>query len=740
MSKKEGARPCQGSGSNTKTETRAARVAEVEADVASVGYQPWDNPAEVTVSPMTLCSDKSISVFDTGATHNVFNDRSRFITLRPTAEIPVKMADGTRGGVIVGVGTAEIESATDGGDRILLRQVYLCENLKHSLVSGVAIYDDGMQFGTDKSGLFIARKDGRKIYAGQVGRKWVLRVCDTGISGLASDSYMLWHQRFGHPSERILLEMVSRQSCHGLPERLGATVPCETCANAKSTKTSSLGSTLRTVERPLQLVVADLCGPFQERSIGGAAYFLQIRDVYSTYVKVYTIVNKYDVSGLVKRYIAESERLTGFKVAVWRNDCGGEFLNTELQEHLQKLGISLEKTIRYFHEQAGVVERSNRTIQSIMRCILFGSDLPKTFWSMAVASAAYLHNRTVSTNTDGRTPQELFLKIKPQVDNLRVFGSWAFVHVPVERRKKLDDRAIKMRFFGYLAGSKGWKFWNPIDNGFTESAHAKWLTEEGGDSVQLIDGSSRSEPVPDRPNSISKLLNRLECEEDGLLEALEVSYDLMDESISKVIRDQDGMVRDVMAMAAGISQKLPRTYNAAMKSDESDLWQAACQREIDMLRSMGVWEEVDLPDGKRAVSSKWVFNCKCNANGAVVKYKARFVVRGFDQREGIDFQETFAPTARFASLMIMFSIYVKKRWHVRGFDVVSAYPHSPIDEELYVEPAQGFPCKSGKNVLLLKKALYGTKQAARCWWKFFSKVLIGMGCAFCASDQSLYVL
>lgn len=272
--------------------------------------------------------------------------------------------------------------------------------------------------------------------------------------------------------------------------------------------------------------MADLCGPFQERSIGGAAYFLQIRDVYSTYVKVYTIVNKYDVTGLVKRYIAESERLTGFKVVIWRNDGGGEFLNTELQSHLQALGITVEKTIPYFHEQAGVVERSNRTIQSIMRCILFGSDLPKTFWSMAVASAAYLHNRTVNTNTGTKTPQELFLGSRPQVNNLRVFGTWAFVHVPVERSKKLDDRAVKMRFVGYLPQSKGWKFWNPVNNTFTESAHAKWLTEKV-ESELHDEGTSRTEPVPDRPSTISKLLNAIDVGEEELLEALEVSYDLM---------------------------------------------------------------------------------------------------------------------------------------------------------------------------------------------------------------------
>lgn len=77
---------------------------------------------------------------------------------------------------------------------------------------------------------------------------------------------------------------------------------------------------------------------------------------------------------------------------------------------------------------------------------------------------------------------------------------------------------------------------------------------------------------------------------------------------------------------------------------------------------------------------------------------------------------------------------------VAHVDFLSAYPHSPIDEELYIEVAQGFPCKNSTHMLRLKKALYGTKQAAWCWWKLFSKVLVGIGCTFCSSDQSRYVL
>lgn len=81
-----------------------------------------------------------------------------------------------------------------------------------------------------------------------------------------------------------------------------------------------------------------------------------------------------------------------------------------------------------------------------------------------------------------------------------------------------------------------------------------------------------------------------------------------------------------MGIAAGISQKLPRTYNVAMKSNKSELWDAACKGEIMMLILMEVWEEVPLPAGKQVVSSKWVFNLKCEINSVVIKHKELFVV------------------------------------------------------------------------------------------------------------------
>lgn len=172
----------------------------------------------------------------------------------------------------------------------------------------------------------------------------------------------MWHRRLGHPNDRVLRSLVKSDACHDLPESIVPTVPCEVCADAKSTKSLAIGPSFRTHDRILHLVVAHLCGPFQEKSVGGAQYFIQIRDVFSTFVRVTPLINKYDAAGVIKKYVAEVERLTGERIVYWRNDGGGEFLNKELESFFTSHGISLEKTIRYFHEQAGVIERSQRTI------------------------------------------------------------------------------------------------------------------------------------------------------------------------------------------------------------------------------------------------------------------------------------------------------------------------------------------------------------------------------------------
>lgn len=182
---------------------------------------------------------------------------------------------------------------------------------------------------------------------------------------------------------------------------------------------------------------------------------------------------------------------------------GGEFVNKSLKKYFSDKGISVQTSMPYAHEQNGIIERSNRTVQATMRVLLRDSGMAKTFWGLAMLTGTYLLNRTPNVNTKGKTPHEQFFGMVPQADHLRVFGSWAFVHVPQERRKKLDDRAVKCRFVGYVAGMKGWKFWNLITNSFLISSHARWLDEK----EQSITATSLPIPDPKSASSVDKILH-----------------------------------------------------------------------------------------------------------------------------------------------------------------------------------------------------------------------------------------
>jgi hypothetical protein len=136
------------------------------------------------------------------------------------------------------------------------------------------------------------------------------------------------------------------------------------------------------------------------------------------------------------------------------------------------------------------------------------------------------------------------------------------------------------------------------------------------------------------------------------------------------------------------------------------------QSEIDAVEKNCTWELADLPRGHSVITLKWVFKLKRDESGAIVKHKARLVARGFVQREGIDFDDTFAPVAGMESVRLLFALAAQESWRVHHMDVKSAFLNGDLKEEVYVHQPPGFtiPGKEGK-VLCLRKALYGLRQA-----------------------------
>src|SRR6266702_6193689 len=141
---------------------------------------------------------------------------------------------------------------------------------------------------------------------------------------------------------------------------------------------------------------------------------------------------------------------------------------------------------------------------------------------------------------------------------------------------------------------------------------------------------------------------------------------------------------------------------------------------------MGVYEVVPQPCGKNIVGSKWVFCIKRRPDGTIQKYKARVVTQGFTQVEGVDFDETFAPVAKFASLHAILALAAELDLEVHQMDVKSAYLNGELKEDIHMKPPPGLDIPEGM-VLKLVKAVYGTKQGGRVGYENIRETLKMMG-------------
>ena len=145
------------------------------------------------------------------------------------------------------------------------------------------------------------------------------------------------------------------------------------------------------------------------------------------------------------------------KIKVLRTNNVGEFYGNEFEDFCKKCGIARKKTTPYTPQQNGVVERMNKTLMEKARSMLSSARIGQEFWAEAVETACYLVNRSPTSSLIDKTPQELWNGKKPSIKHLKVFGCDAYVHVPKEKRSKLDNKYEKCIFIGYKDGMKGYK-------------------------------------------------------------------------------------------------------------------------------------------------------------------------------------------------------------------------------------------------------------------------------------------
>ncbi|GJZ80177.1 zinc finger, CCHC-type containing protein [Tanacetum coccineum] len=328
--------------------------------------------------------------------------------------------------------------------------------------------------------------------------------------------------------------------------------------------------------------------------------------------------------------------------------------------------------------------------------------------------------------------------ITNSVGHLRVFGCTAHMKIAKNHLKKLEDRSKRVVYLGTEKGSKAHRLLDPDtrsmyvsrDVVFEEDQTWNWekitkikaipgmsFTVEGLDLDEFQEEEIDPEPYTPQNNHDSSYSDS--------------NWTGEEQPIDSPLGSQ------ASSQSTPINQpEEPNTYQEA--KDKSD-WVNAMKEELSSIERNNTWKLVELPKGRKAIGLKWVYKVKRDPNGRILKYKARIVAKGYVQKQGIDYDEVFAPVARIETVRVILALAGSSGWWVHHLDVKSAFLNGRLEEEVYVMQPEGFEKRNeASKVYKLSKALYGLKQAPRAWNACLDKYLKSLGFTRCYQEYSVY--
>lgn len=561
------------------------------------------------------------------------------------------------------------------------------------------------------------------------------------------DNLQLWHERLCHQNKRHVKQFLNKL---GIEVNLNSEF-CDGCAYGKHHK-SCFNERVDRAKEPREIIHSDVCGPMQVESLGRKKYAVIFKDEFSGYRKIYFIREKSEVAKIIKDFCIEIKNQFGQNIKELHTDGGKEYVNKEVELFLKNNGIKHTVTIAYSPQQNGVAERENRIIVEAARSMIYSkTNIPLSLWAEAMYTAAYVINITGPTKVVNKTPYELWSKKTATVNYLKVFGTECFIHIPGEKRKKFDKKAIRGIMVGYVEGCKGYRIYVPSKQDIVLSRDVLFKEEklapiETNVEIKNNTGEKDDDSLSNKEIDKKEISDLIKSDDETFEsanedESLDAVQDMQSssETNTRQLRDRNSL-RKTEFFGCPISfyaESLPTNYNDVLKSEDKKEWEKAMHEEIESLNQNNTWILVDKPEGQKILNSRWIFKIKINPDGTK-RYKARLVIKGCSQIEGIDYTETFSPVVRFDTVRTMLSIAVKDDLILGQFDIKTAFLHGTLKENIYMRQPDGINDGS-KKVCKLVKSLYGLKQAPRCWTEHFGTFVKNFGFKESEADPCLYI-
>nr|GEV19038.1 putative ribonuclease H-like domain-containing protein [Tanacetum cinerariifolium] len=443
----------------------------------------------------------------------------------------------------------------------------------------------------------------------------------------------------GHINFKSMNKLVKGNIVRGLPTKVFENNnTCVACMKGKQHRVSCKTKHVSSVNQPLYRLHMDLFGPTFVKSMNKKSYCLVITDDYSRFTWVFFLATKDKTSPILKTFITGLENQLSLKVKVIQSDNGTEFKNNDLNQFCLMKGIKREFSVPRTPQQNGIAERKNRTLIEAARTMLADLLLPILFWAKAVNTACYVHNRVLVTKPHNKTPYELLHGRTPSIGFMRPFGC-----PNTNGDVAFDDKTKKEA-----------KCKSPVES----STCYRNL------SAEFEDFSDNSINEDNTAGTLVPAVGQLSPNSTNTFSAVGPSN------------------------AAAILTHGKSSYDVRAEADFNNLETSIT---VSLIPATRVHKDhpmtqiiVDLPYGKRAIGTKWVFRNKKDERGIVVRNKARLVAQGHTHEEGIDYEEVFAPVARIEAIRLFLAYASFLGFMVYQMDVKSAFLYGTIEEKVYV--------------------------------------------------------
>ncbi|SDA04126.1 BZ3500_MvSof-1268-A1-R1_C045g00141 [Microbotryum saponariae] len=709
-------------------------------------------------------------VLDSGASHHMVKDASLFDAWHTRSHVAV---DGA-GGSLMAQGTGSITIRTSKQRTIKLCNIYYVPDLPANLISVMQLRRERVYTHFGKT--IELRSQGQLIGVASLIANQLSTLDATPIRSTVSPvaaaaiPLLTLHQRFGHLSLPNLRRAVSSGQLQGQTwtySRPNARPSPATPAKPQSNKDAFPNVGLSRFQ-PLELVHSDVL-TLPEPATDGERYVVTFIDDFSRKTWVSALRNKSQVFDTFQRWHAMIERSTGLKLRTLRTDNGGEYTSKAFIEYCSLHGITRQLTIPYTPEQNGRAERTNRTI--------------------ALRYVVDTKNLSPHSAIDHKIPDTIWYGKPPSTANLRAFGCRAWHTTPRHKRAKLDPKAKPFIFVGIENKTKAWTLYDPETTLFFQSRDVRFdenvfpardaptgqpkprATSTAGDWT-FVDAAHGSRTVPRlslppvvHENRFAAL--ETDASDDATIEMSDDGFDTPSDmsmaqfSLSPPASDVTDDSADPIdflscpsraaAFAATTADSPvvelegptedPQNWSQAVKSGKEEIWRQAAADEFHSLTTeYKCFTPVDsssLPPGAKVLGSRFIFRTKRDQLGKITSHKGRLVAQGFSQRPGIDYDETFAPVAKFTSIRALIALAAAKKLHVHQADVDKAYLHGELKEDLYMRVPQGVDMPG--KVLKLHRSIYGLKQAGRVWNEHIDLTLKSLHYRATAKDHCVYV-